>query len=228
MSLRGPVSRRMIDFFRRGIKRAIGVFYSLSANRLYEPLIVKGAFPFFGGDLNRLAAEQGRQAVSAAAGGPILDVPVGTGFFTLHVARAHEGTVLGTDYARGMVEETLKAARSAGHDNLVVVQSDIHHLPFRTGTFAATLCTNGLQVIPGLTPSTRELARTLKAGGELYVSVISLPLSALLPGAARNRLPNFLRSGRDVAGALERAGLTIKSVRRSRLATLIEAVKPIS
>ena len=216
----------MTALIKRAIKKAIGAFYSFTADRLYEPLIVKIAFPFFGGDLNRLAADQGRRAVASAGGGPILDVPVGTAFFTLAVAREHRGTVVGTDYASGMVKETLRAARQERLDNLVAVQSDIHHLPFPTGAFAATLCTNGLQVIPGLEPSVRELARTLRAGGEIYVSVISMPLSRLLPTGVRGHLPTFLRSGGEVADALARAGLKIRSVRQSRLATLIEATKP--
>ena len=211
---------------KRAIKKAIGAFYSFTADRLYEPLIVKIAFPFFGGDLNRLAAEQGRRAVRSASGGPILDVPVGTAFFTVDVAREHKGTVVGTDYAFGMVKETSRAAEDKNLNNLAVVQSDIHHLPFRDNTFSATLCTNGLQVIPGLEPSSRELARTLQKRGHLYVSVISLPLSKLLPRSARSHLPTFLRSGSEVADALARAGLNIENVRRSRLATLIEAEKP--
>lgn len=216
----------MTTAIKRFIKKAIGAFYSFTADRLYEPIIVKIAFPFFGGDLNRLAAQQGRRAVTAAAGGPILDVPVGTAFFTLDVARAHEGTVVGTDYALGMVRETARAAAEKGLANLSAVQSDIHHLPFASNTFSATLCTNGLQVIPGLEPSARELARTLKSDGQLFVSVISLPLSKLLPRSAGPHMPTFLRSGSEVTDALARAGLTIRSVQRSRLATLIEAVKP--
>ena len=210
------------------IKRAIGGFYSLVAKRLYEPLIVKGAFPFFGGDLNRLAKDQGAAAVARAAGGPLLDVPVGTAFFTTDVAAKHPGLVVGTDYAWGMVEETRRAANGRGLRNLAALQSDIHHLPFRSGAFAVTLCTNGLQVIPGLDPSTSEIARTLRPGGTAYVSVISLPLSLALPRSARDHLPTFLRSGEEVAASLRRAGLTIEDVRHSRLATLIEARKPAS
>lgn len=211
---------------KRLIKRAIGAFYSFTADKLYEPIIVKIFFPFFGGDLNRLALEQGRQAVEEARGELILDVPAGTGFFTLPVARLHDGSLVATDYAHGMVAETQRAARVDGLANVTVVRSDIHHLPFRTGAFPVTLCTNGLQVIPGLEPSVKELARTLRGGGALYVSVISLPLSRLLPKGARPHLPTFLRSGDEVADALARTGLDIRNVRRSRLATLIEATKP--
>lgn len=210
---------------KRSIKKAIGAFYSFTADRLYEPLIVKIAFPFFGKDLNRLASEQGRRAVKVASGGRILDVPVGTGYFTLPLAREHDGVIVATDYAHGMTLETMKAARRERLENVLVVRSDIHHLPFPDGTFAATLCTNGLQVIPGLKPSVTELARTLKPGGTLYVSIISLPVSKLLPKRAAARLPTFLRSGTEVAESLRHAGLTITDQRRSRLASLIEATK---
>lgn len=211
---------------KRSIKRAIGAFYSFAADKLYEPVIVKIFFPFFGGDLNHLAMDQGQRAAQEAGGGLILDVPAGTGFFTLPVARLHDGILVATDYAHGMVAETQRAAGAEGLANVTVVRSDIHRLPFRTGTFSVTLCTNGLQVIPGLEPSVKELARTLGGGGALYVSLISLPLSLLLPKGARPHLPTFLRSGGEVADALAREGLDIRDVRRSRLATLIEARKP--
>ena len=211
---------------KRAIKRAIGGFYSFVADKLYEPVIVNIAFPFFGGDLNRLATEQGQSAVNEAAGELILDMPAGTGFFTFPVAQSHGGTLVATDYAHGMTTETLRGARRRELSNMLVVRSDIHHLPFRTGTFAVTLCTNGLQVIPGLDVSVAELARTLKPGGVIYLSVISLPLSRLLPRAARSHMPTFLRSGAEVAESLARAGLEIRSTHRSRLASLIEATKP--
>ena len=207
------------------VKKAIGAFYSFTADKLYEPVIVKIFFPFFGKDLNRLAMEQGRRAAQEANGGLILDVPVGTGFFTLPLARLHQGTVIATDYAHGMVAETKRTAESSGVPNIVIVRSDIHHLPFKDGTFPVTLCTNGLQVIPGLEPSVKELARTLRPGGTIYLSVISLPLSKMFPKGTRPHFPTFLRSGDEVAEELARAGLDVRSVWRSRLATLIEAGK---
>ena len=203
-------------------KRAIGGIYSFAADKLYEPLVVHGAFRVFGGRLNELVMEQGRRAVSGARGGPILDLPVGTGYFAVEIARRHEGIVVGIDIAEGMVRET--AERSV--DGLVAVQGDAHHLPFADGTFRAVMCTNGLQVMPGLVPSVTELARVLAPGGRFYVSVIGAPVGAVFRSETREHLPTVVRPGKDVVAVVESVGLHVTRHERARLATLIEATKP--
>ena len=199
----------------------IGGIYSFAADKLYEPLVVHGAFRVFGGPLNDLVVEQGRRAVDAAKGGPILDLPVGTGYFTVEMARRHDGIVVGVDIAEGMVRETAER----GQPNLVAVQADAHHLPFDDGAFRAVVCTNGLQVMPGLVPSLRELERVLAPGGRLYVSVIVAPLGAVFPSDTREHLPTLVRPGKDVVAAVASTGLHVTRNERVRLATLIEATK---
>lgn len=203
-------------------KRRVSALYSWAADRVYDRVVVNGAFKVFGGNLNDLVREQGRRALDVAAGRPILDMPVGTAYFATDVARNYTGMVVGVDIAAGMVREARRVARAANAP-LEVLQGDAHALPFGDGTFGAILCSNGLQVIPGLEPSVRELARVLGENGMLFVSVITLP--APLPAAARAHLPTMMRPGADVADALTAAGLTARITRRERLATLIEATK---
>jgi SAM-dependent methyltransferase len=207
------------------IQRAIGGVYSWAAGRVYEPVVIKGSFRVLGGGLYPLVVEQGRRAVQAAEGRPILDVPVGTAYFTAETAARHDGVVVGADYARGMVERAGRDSARIGLQNLVVMQADIHRLPFPDESFGAVLCTNGLQVMPGLSGALGELARVLAPRSPLLVSVIVAPVGAALPGSAARRLPTILRSGPDIAGEIAAAGLTVTSFRRSRLAYLIEAVK---
>ena len=208
------------------MKRLIGGVYSVMAKRLYEPIVVRRAFPLFGGDLQTTVLAQGRRAAEIAAGRPILDMPVGTAFFTIETARQHSGLVVGADIARGMVAEAKARATSSGIANLATVQADAHALPFGDGTFAAILCTNGLHVIPDLGRAPDEMSRVLAPDGVLYASVVHLPASALLPGPAAAHLPTLLSSRRRLTGAFEGAGLRVGSVVRQRLATLVEARKP--
>ena len=207
------------------VKRAIGRIYSRAADTLYEPVVVRTTFPLLGGDLNQLVLEQGRRAVATANGRPILDMPIGTAYFTLAMARLHHGVVIGADLAEGMVRKASREASAAGLVNLVAVQADAHRLPFASGSFGAILCTNGLQVIPGLDESLAELARVLAPGGKLYVSVVTLPVGGLLPVATADRLPTMLKSGRDISNALEKAGLQKVAEEKNRLALLYEATK---
>ena len=207
------------------IQRAIGGVYSWAADRVYEPVVIKGSFRVLGKGLYPLVEDQGRRAVEAANGRPILDVPVGTAYFTTETAARHTGAVVGVDYAWGMAERARRDSAHVGLSNLSVIQADIHRLPFADEAFGAVLCTNGLQVIPGLQGALGELVRVLAPRAPLLVSVIVAPVGAALPGFAARRLPTILRSGPDIAGEIAAARLTVTSVRRSRLAYLIEAVK---
>lgn len=213
---------------REVIKRSIANLYSWSADRVYEPLVVQRAFPLLGGNLNELALEQGRRAVANAGTRPLLDMPVGTAFFTVTAAAAHDGLVVGADIAAGMVKRAKRAGAEAGVDNLVAVQTEAHRLPFADHSFGAILCTNGLQVIPGLEEAVAELARVLAPGASLYSSAITMPVAAALPSSVGRKLPTVLKSRRELVVALTEAGLALRSVRSQRFATLIEALKPVA
>lgn len=212
---------------RRLWTRAFRGIYSAIAGNLYEPVIVKVAFPLFGRDLPGHVLEQGRKAIAAAAGGPILDLPVGTGYFTVHLERAHPGIVVGADIAWGMVERTRRAAADAGAHRLVPLQADGFRLPFADGTFAGVVSSNGLQVMPHLAAAVKEMHRVTRPGGSVYVALPTIPLGAVLPRFLSARLPTFFRSGKDVASEMTGAGFSTVSCNRIRLAYLIEAVRPL-
>ena len=197
-------------------QKLIAGIYSAAARRWYEPLVVHGSFKLLsGGRLHDLVAEQGRRAVEVAEGAPILDVPIGTAYFTRAVARLHPGLVVGVDIAEGMVRESAAMARREGLSNLKLVQASAHALPFPDGTFKAILCTNGLQVIPDLEAAVSELARVLAPDGTLFVSVLGLPLRS-------KKLPTAFAT-RNVTDALRGALSEVRRTNKERLATLWEA-----
>lgn len=208
------------------MKKVVASSYSFAADRFYDRVVVHGGFKVLGGDLHDHVIEQGRQAVAFAAGEPILDMPVGTAFFTVKLAALHDGLVVGSDIAEGMVVKAREVARQAGLTNLQLVQADAHHIPFADGSFAAVMCTNSLQVVPGLRPSIAELARVTKPGGKLFVSVLTLPAPRLVRETRKEKLPTAMLSGNDIVEVLEDHGLWTERVERDRLATLIEATKP--
>lgn len=198
-------------------KRLIGGIYSWAADKVYEPLVVNGAFKVFGGALHERVAEQGRAAVRTARGRPILDLPVGTATFTIPIAREHSGVVVGVDIAEGMVLQAQRMAAAAGVANLSGVQADAHHLPFSDATFGAIMCTNGLQVMPGLHETLTELRRVLADDGMLYVSVVSMPVSP------RSNSPALFMSRTQLQRSFGRAGFVATNRMDQRLATFIQA-----
>ena len=204
-------------------KRAVAGIYSRAARRLYEPIVVNGTFPLLGGDLHEKVRIRGRRAIEVAGDGPILDLPVGTAYFTLDVARHHEGLVVGADIAAGMVQRTRAAARERGTPNLTAVQADAHHLPFDDGTFGAILCINGLQVMPDLPTTLEEFRRVLTPSGTLFVSTITAPLDRALPKSATPHLPTMLRSRASLIQEFEAAGFETSNVESQRLAYWFEA-----
>jgi SAM-dependent methyltransferase len=208
------------------IKKLIGSAYSYAADTFYDPVVVNGGFKLFGGNLNQLAIEQGRRAVEVAAGGPILDMPVGTAYFTVKLAKLHPGLVVGSDIATGMVVRAKQVAGEEATPNLVMVQADAHRLPFADDAFPAVMCTNGLQVIPGLKPSVAELARVTQPSGYLFISVLTLPAPRSVREARRDKLPTVMLAGDDIADVVSDHGMVVQTVRKERLATLIEARKP--
>ena len=207
-------------------KRIVASIYSGAAKRFYEPIVVNGAFRLFGGRrLHDAIFEQGRRAIEIAGERPILDMPVGTAFFTVPVAEGHDGLVVGSDIAEGMVRQARTVAAEAGTDNLVMVQADAHYLSFATESFGAVLCTNGLQVIPGLRPTLSELARVLAPAGALLVCVLTAPAPPTRGSRRPRDVPTVMLSGHEIAAAIEDEGLGVTSLQRRRFATLIEAQK---
>lgn len=207
------------------LRSTVGAYFSYAATHFYDRVTVNRVFPLLGGELNDLVLRQGRRAVTVAARGPILDMPVGTAFFTSEVALAHDGVVIGVDLAEGMVKKAKQVAAERGAANLLVARADAHRLPFRDDSFSVILCINGLPVIPGLAHTLAELYRVIAPGGRLFVSAITLPVGAVVPPPAAARLPAGFRSGRGLLRALEDAGFDAALVERARLAKLFEATK---
>lgn len=207
------------------VKRLVAAIYSKSAGPAYERIVLGTALPVLARGLEQAARMQGRRAVAAAGTRPILDLPVGTGFFTRHIARAHPGLVVGCDIARGMVEAAQQAAVDEGLNNLALVQADAHALPFKDGCFSATVSTNGLQVIPGTAAALAEIGRVTKPGGAVFVAAVAAAASRFAPRRARDHMPGFLRDPREIRELLRRAGIETGPPQRLRLGYLLEGTK---
>jgi ubiquinone/menaquinone biosynthesis C-methylase UbiE len=207
-------------------QRAIAALYSALAERLYDPIIAVGALSLLGGELPAHIREQGVRAAAHAVAKPILDVPVGTGYFSTAMAARHDGLVVGVDIAAGMVAKATRSAARAGTPNLLAVRGDARHLPFGDDVFGAVTCWNGLHAMPHPLAAVAELRRVLAPSGTLFVSVISLPLGVLVGEQVARRLPALLRPHGHVTGALVDGGLVVTSVTTDRLGALIEATKP--
>jgi len=107
----------------------------------------------------------------------ILDVGCGTGRHTCAAYRLENVTVIGVDLDFNDVSEA--AGRLRFHDELGehgggswgLNVADIHHLPFKDAFFDLVICSEVLEHIPDHNAAVLEVARVLKRGGDLMVSV---------------------------------------------------------
>jgi len=94
-------------------------------------------------------------------GGPVLDVPCGTGRF-LPILAPRAGQVVGADVAPEMIRLAQQAAQEAGAA-CSFIAADARHLPVADGTFDLVMSIRLLHRIPGRTERMevlKELART--------------------------------------------------------------------
>jgi ubiquinone/menaquinone biosynthesis C-methylase UbiE len=101
----------------------------------------------------------------------VLEVGVGTGYYSLHVARWLEpsGTLDVLDIQHEMLDQTVCRAHESGISNIIPVRGDAQDLPYPDNCFDAAYLNFVLGEIPDQDATLRELRRILKPGGRLVV-----------------------------------------------------------
>lgn len=97
----------------------------------------------------------------------VLDAGCGAGRF-LDAASATEGQVVGVD-----ISNAVDAARKSleGRNNVHLVQASIYELPFKEGAFDHCYCIGVIQHTPDTAESLRSIARMVKPGGKIAVTI---------------------------------------------------------
>jgi len=110
-------------------------------------------------------------AAAVSSGDSVLDVACGTGFATRAAARVvgTSGNVVGSDLNQGM----LTMARSVPFEGIDISwrQASALDLPYADGEFDAVLCAQGVQFFPSPSSGLREMARVLRSGGRMAVTM---------------------------------------------------------
>jgi ubiquinone/menaquinone biosynthesis C-methylase UbiE len=101
----------------------------------------------------------------------MLEVGVGTGYYSLHVARWLEpgGALDVLDIQQEMLDQTVRRAHESGISNIVPVRGDARELPYPDNCFDAAYLNFVFGEIPDGDAALRELRRILKPGGRLVV-----------------------------------------------------------
>jgi ubiquinone/menaquinone biosynthesis C-methylase UbiE len=100
-------------------------------------------------------------------GGMVLDVGCGSGLFFKEVA-FQSGMVLGIDISHQLLIKAKERANSSG--NVLVLQADADHLPFKNAFFDAIFAFTVLQNMPKPIESLKELKRVARPDGRIVVT----------------------------------------------------------
>jgi len=123
---------------------------------------------------------------------PMLDFGCGDGMFTEAVFGKQPG-IIGCDIARA----ELPSARESGVYAPGVQFADGHHLPYKTGGFGSVYSNSVIEHIPDPQHVLLELARILRKGGLLVLTVPSDKFHALLDGVqtapTKEAAANYIR-----------------------------------
>jgi SAM-dependent methyltransferase len=101
----------------------------------------------------------------------VLDVACGSGHGVVDVARrvGPTGSVVGVDYAEGMLAVARRAVAAEGLPNVELVAGDMRALPYH-GEFDAVMCVLGLFFVDDMAAAARSLWGAVRPGGRLAVT----------------------------------------------------------
>lgn len=148
---------------------------------------------------------------SVGEDGPLLDAGCGPGTTAVRLAEAGR-TVLALDLARTRVSETRDRAAAAGvGERVLVFRADVMALPLRADSLAAAVSGEVLEHLADDGAAAVELARVLRAGGAL---VLTVPAGPGRMGALDRAIGHWRRyDRRGVSDLLVGAGLQVERLR---------------
>ncbi len=145
-----------------------------------------------------ISCDRLRRVLAPEAGERILELGVGTGYYTLDLAGwvSGEGTLEIFDLQREMLEHAMKRAEEHGVANVVATEGDATALPYEDSSMDAVVLTAVLGEIPDRAAALAQIARVLRPGGRLVVGELLGDPHFTSPGEVE-------RLGRDAGLRLE-------------------------
>ncbi len=133
--------------------------------RLYNMLV-------WGMDGGESPAEKLLNLFPDCAGKIIIDIPVGTGIFTVNLYKKINETskIIAIDYSIEMLKKARKCYEEAGIHNIIYIRADVGNLPFVDDAADILLTMNGYHAFPEKERSLMEMARVVKSGGTVLSS----------------------------------------------------------
>ncbi len=116
-------------------------------------------------------------------GARILDVGIGTGFFTSSLLREVPGalTAVGLDFSPGMLTGLIRRLSGLGLRERVRLQlADMRRMPYRDESFDLVVSSAALEYMPDVEKAIAECGRVLRSGGKVLLIVTRTSLMGRL------------------------------------------------
>ncbi|MFJ6701054.1 class I SAM-dependent methyltransferase [Streptomyces sp. NPDC091272] len=155
------------------------------------------------------AYEAAVAALGLRHGDSVLDAGCGTGRALPYLREAvgADGTVLGADLTRQMLDEAVRAGRGRA---ACLLQADVARLPVASGALDAVFAAGLIAHLPRPTENLRELARTVRPGG-LLALFHPVGRAALAARQGRQITDDDLRAEPRLGPLLESSGWRLLS-----------------
>lgn len=119
------------------------------------------------------SAEEMVAIANVAPGDQVIDIACGTGVVarTAATRSGEAANVTGADVSASMLDAASRFAADAGLGEISWIECDAAEIPVKDASFDVALCQQGLQFMPDKPGAMAEMARVLKPGGRLAISV---------------------------------------------------------
>jgi ubiquinone/menaquinone biosynthesis C-methylase UbiE/uncharacterized protein YbaR (Trm112 family) len=173
-SISYPIVNNVIDFI-PGVNDYITKIYD-SVSPFYDKMLTGGSLPirllnkFVWGENGSNPPENKLLAsFPDCTDKIIIDVPVGTGLFTLDHYKIIEkiSTIIVVDYSMEMLMKARERYEANGIHNIQYIRGDVGNLPFLDNTADILLTMHGYQAFPEKEKALHEIVRIMKPGGTI-------------------------------------------------------------
>ena len=164
-----PIKAGIIDFLPDTVDRVSEAYDSVAPSyddyanlsSLKWKLFTLVAWGFFD---NKPLIEPVLSSIPDDFDGVLLDVPVGTGIFTVNKYRKlKKARIIAVDYSFGMLEKAQHSYAENGIENVTFIRGDVGNLPIDNASVELCLSMGGFHAFPDKTRAISEIARVLRA-----------------------------------------------------------------
>ncbi|MEG5061464.1 class I SAM-dependent methyltransferase [Microcoleus sp. A2-C5] len=167
-------------------------------------------------EFHKQAATRLVELAKLRSGQQVLDIATGTGLAAIAAAEVvgPAGSVLGTDFALGMLQQARKKVAGLGLANIEFAEADADEQEFRESQFDAVLCSSAIVYLTDIPQALRQWYNALKPGGVVAFSCLAetSPTASVLFREVVQRYGITIPNPNELLGTHEKCCQILRSI----------------